>query len=146
MHNDERKSDIIKEAHRILKQGGLYAIHELGLINVDNNLKNNIQRELQLSIKVHARPLTENEWKILLEKEGFIIRNVYTNKMHLLEPKRMIDDEGILRTIKIGYNILTNPTAKKRILEMRRVFRKYQQHLNAIAIIAEKANVISKKH
>lgn len=139
MHNDERKSDIIKEAHRILKQGGLYAIHELGLINVDNNLKNNIQRELQLSIKVHARPLTENEWKILLEKEGFIIRNVYTNKMHLLEPKRMIDDEGILRTIKIGYNILTNPTAKKRILEMRRVFRKYQQHLNAIAIIAEKA-------
>lgn len=31
MHADHRKSEIIKEAHRILAVGGLYAIHELGL-------------------------------------------------------------------------------------------------------------------
>src|SRR5690606_32881236 len=29
MQADHRKSEIIKEAHRILKKGGLYAIHEL---------------------------------------------------------------------------------------------------------------------
>ncbi len=138
MHNNERKSDIIREAHRILKKGGLYAIHELGLINVDNNLKNKINRELQLAIKVHARPLTESEWKSLLDKEGFSIKQVYTNKMHLLEAKRMIDDEGFFRTLRIGFNILSNPTAKKRIIEMRRIFRKYQSNLNAVAIIAEK--------
>ncbi|MBS1645462.1 MAG: class I SAM-dependent methyltransferase [Bacteroidetes bacterium] len=31
MQADHRKSEIINEAHRILKQGGLYGIHELGL-------------------------------------------------------------------------------------------------------------------
>ncbi len=139
MHNDERKSNIIREAHRILKKGGLYAIHELGLKDVNDRLKNEINRDLQLSIKVHARPLTEDEWKNLLIKEGFTIKKVYTNEMHLLEMKRMIDDEGFGRTLKIGFNIITNSAAKKRIVEMRRVFRNYQDHLNAIAIIAEKA-------
>ena len=31
MHADHRKSEIVREAHRILKKGGLYAVHELGL-------------------------------------------------------------------------------------------------------------------
>lgn len=138
MHADHRKSDIIKEARRILKKGGLYAIHELGLVDVDDSLKSEIQKELALAIKVNARPLTEHEWKELLEKEGFKVNKVYTNGMFLLEYGRIIDDEGFFRTLKIGYNILTHPKALKRILEMKKIFRKYQRHMNAIVIIAEK--------
>ena len=138
MHNNERKSEIVREAHRILKQNGLYAIHELGLRNIDKDKLNEINKDLQLSIKVHARPLTEEEWKNLLIKKGFEIVRVFTNEMHLLEKKRIIDDEGFLRTLKIGYNILTNSKAKERILEMRTIFRKHKQHLNAVAIIARK--------
>jgi len=33
---------------------------------------------------------------------------------------------------------LVNSKARKRILEMRKIFRKHQQHMNAVAIIAEK--------
>ena len=58
--------------------------------------------------------------------------------MHLLEPKRMIDDEGFFRALKIAFNILINPTARKRILAMRKVFRENAQNLNAVAIIAQK--------
>jgi len=58
--------------------------------------------------------------------------------MHLLEMNRIIDDEGLLRATKIGWNILTHPKARKRILEMRKVFKQYQNHMNAIAIVAEK--------
>ena len=68
----------------------------------------------------------------------FFGKKIETNPMHLLEPKRMIDDEGFFRTLKIVFNILTNPSARKRILAMRKVFRTYQNHLNAVAIIAEK--------
>ena len=140
MHADHRKSEIVREAYRILKKGGLYAIHELGLTpdNISEELKAEIQNDFALTIKVNARPLTKNEWKELLEKEGFKVREIIFNPMHLLEPKRIIDDEGFFRTLKIGFNILTNPKAMKRILLMRKSFKKHQSHINAIAIVAEK--------
>lgn len=100
--------------------------------------KTQIQKSLSDVIKVNARPLTIDEWTSLLEKEGFIIKKIETNDMSLLEPKRLIDDEGVLRTIKIAFNILTHPIAFGRIWSMRKVFRKYKDHLNAISIVAEK--------
>ena len=93
---------------------------------------------MALAIKVNARPLTVSEWTELLEKEGFSVVKVETNPMHLLEPKRIIDDEGFFRTLKIFFNIMTNPAARKRILAMRKVFRDNAQNLNAVAIIAQK--------
>lgn len=124
MHADHRKSEIIREAHRILKKGGLYGIHELGLYPNDLNeeIKGNIQRQLAQTIKVNARPLTQSEWTTLLENEGFRIVKVETNAMALLEPKRIIDDEGFFRTLKIVFNILTHSKARKRILAMRNIW------------------------
>lgn len=140
MQADHRKSEIIREAHRILKKGGLYAIHELGLEpdTLDEDVKAEIQKKLAQTIKVNARPLTGKEWSSLLEKEGFRISGVYTNPMRLLETGRIIDDEGFLRTMKIGFNLLIYPAARRRILEMRKVFRKYSNCMNGIVIIAEK--------
>ncbi len=138
MHADHQKSDIIKEANRILKKGGIYAIHEIGLLEVDDNLKNAIQKELSTTIRVNARPLTIKEWTELLENNGFLVKKIMTNDMYLLELKRLIDDEGFFRFLKIVCNILRYKQARIRILDMRKVFRKYQKHLNAVAILAEK--------
>lgn len=140
MHADHRKSEIIRSAHRILKKGGLYGIHELGLFpnELDEEVKADIQNQLARVIRVNARPLTQNEWISLLENEGFKIVHIETNTMSLLETKRVIDDEGFFRTLKIIFNILTHSKERKRILEMRSLFRKYQKYLNAIAIVAEK--------
>ena len=99
-----------------------------------------IQKDLAVAIKVNARPLTITEWRELLEKEGFQVKNVSSNEMHLLEPSRMVKDEGFFRTLKIGFNILTHGAARKRILEMRKTFHKHQHHMNAVAIVAEKVN------
>ena len=140
MQADHRKSEIIKEAYRLLKKGGLYGIHELGLTpdHLDLKIKDSIQRQLAQVIKVNARPLTQLEWCVLLENEGFTIKEVYASPMHLLEPARIINDEGLFRSLKIGFNILTNPAARKRIMKMRGIFNKYEEQMTAFAIIAEK--------
>ncbi|TAN15251.1 MAG: class I SAM-dependent methyltransferase [Chitinophagaceae bacterium] len=140
MHADHRKTEIIREAHRLLKKGGLYGIHELGLYppELSEDFKAQMRRELSLSAKVNAKPLSEAEWITLIEKEGFAVRKVMTSPMLLLEPLRVIDDEGLYRTLKIGMNILYFREARKRILEMRKLFRKYRNQMNAIAIVAEK--------
>lgn len=138
MPADHRKSEIIKGAYRILRKGGLYAIHKVGLVHTDEPLKNKIQRNLAQSIKVNARPLEQDEWINLSVKEGFKVTLIKTNTMSRLEPKRIIDDEGFLISLEISFNIFTNPKARKRILEMRKVLKKYQTNINAIVIIAEK--------
>lgn len=140
MQADHKKSAIIKEAHRLLRKGGLYGIHELGLTpdHLAEKEKSEIQHELALCIRVNARPLTQSEWIHLLENEGFRIKEVKTNPMLLLETRRVIDDEGLLRSLKIGFNIIRQPEARRRINQMRCVFNKYKKNMNAIAIVAEK--------
>lgn len=140
MHANHRKSEIIREAYRVLKKNGLYAIHELGLIpeSISEEYKAEISKNLALSIKVNARPLTLIEWEELLKAEGFRIKEVFSSPMLLLERKRMLQDEGVLRTLKIGFNMMTHPQAKKRIINMKSVFNKYRENMNAVAIVAEK--------
>jgi ubiquinone/menaquinone biosynthesis C-methylase UbiE len=140
MHADHRKAEIIREANRILKKGGLYAIHELGLEpeNLSEEHKASIQRDLAVAIKVNARPLTINEWSVLLEKEGFRIHSVEKNGMCLLEPKRMIQDEGLMGFMKINWNIIRNRSARKRVSEMQQTYKKHAQNMNALVIVAEK--------
>lgn len=141
MHIDHRKSEIIREARRVLKNKGLYAIHELGLYPdyLDENIKAHIQKDLALAIKVNARPLTVLEWGKLLEKEGFRIMKVETAPMHLLEPLRMISDEGFFRFLKIVRNIMVQPKIRSRVIQMRKTFKKYEEHLCAVSILAQKA-------
>src|SRR5690606_4620860 len=130
----------VREAHRLLRPGGLYGIHEIALVpdEMPEAGKKQVQHALATTIKVNARPLTRAEWIALLEAEGFAVDNVMTNPMLLLETGRIIDDEGFLRTLRIGWNILTHPKARKRIMEMRKVFRHYADSMSAIAIVARK--------
>lgn len=140
MQIDQKKSEIIKEAYRILKPGALYGIHEMGLEpdSLSEEKKAEIQRDLAETIKINASPLTVSEWSHLIEKEGFEIVKIETNPMHLLRLKRMIDDEGILRTIKILFNLSIHPKARARILNIKKVFLKHQSYLNAVSIVAKK--------
>lgn len=141
MQADHRKSKIIREAHRLLKKGGLYGIHELALFpdDIAEESKAEIQNKLAKTIKVNARPLTQSEWVKLIEQEGFSVKKILHRPMLLLEAGRVVEDEGLYGALKIGANILTHPNERKRILEMRSVFKKYRKELNAIVIIAEKA-------
>ena len=111
----EQKKAIIAEAFRILKSGGYYGIHELGIKpdDVSEEVKEDLFKELSETIRVHARPMTTAEWAALLEEQGFKIIRVEHNPMLLLERSRIIRDEGWLRMLLITFNLLRFPRDKK---------------------------------
>jgi len=136
----EQKKAIIAEAFRILKSGGHYGIHELGIKpdDVSEEVKEDLFKELSETIRVHARPMTTAEWTALLEEQGFKIIRVEHNPMLLLERSRIIQDEGWLRMLLITFNLLRFPEIRKRVKKMKACFRKYRDNLDAVAIIAQK--------
>lgn len=140
MQTPANKTRIIAEAKRILKDGGRYGIHEMCLVpdTLDESIKEEISQALSKSIHVGARPLTTAEWKALFENEGFTVTAQAQSPMHLLELPRMIQDEGLFGALRVGFNILRNPAARKRVFAMRGVFTRYQDHIASIMLIAEK--------
>ena len=140
MQSDKDKRKIMKEAARLLRKDGLYGIHEIALIpdDIADDLKDNIRRGMSRAINVNVRPLTTNEWKQMLQEEGFEIVWVDTNPMHLLKTGRLLSDEGLWRCLKITFNILTHSKERKIILNMRKVFKQYEKHMCSIAIVAKK--------
>ena len=135
------KLRIVGEAARLLRPGGRYGIHELCLVpdEVDEVVRHAIQRDLSDEIHVGVRPLTMSEWREMLAAAGFKVIAEHTAPMHLLEPARLVKDEGLLRALRFAWNVATHAAARRRVLRMRRVFRKYNRHLAAIALVATKA-------
>jgi hypothetical protein len=134
------KAKIVGEAARLLRRRGRYGIHELCLVpdNLEESVRESIRQELSGDIHVGVRPLTIRDWRKLLGDAGLIIVSEETAPMRLLEPARLVKDEGLLRSLRFAWNVATHAAARQRILAMRRTFRKYSHHLAAIALVAEK--------
>ena len=49
----------------------------------------------------------------------------------------MIQDEGLLGTIKIVWNILINPNLRQRVLKMRRNFQQQRNNIGYIVFISQ---------
>jgi hypothetical protein len=60
--------------------------------------------------------------------------------MLLLALKRMIADESIINFLKILFKLITHRQERKRVLALRKMFKKYRKNLNAVVIVAEKSN------
>ncbi|KXB34185.1 methyltransferase domain protein [Bacteroidales bacterium KA00251] len=135
-----RKRAIVAEAFRILKPGGLYGIHEVGLYpdSLPDEVKHEVRRDLADAIQVNATPYTAQGWSEILTQQGFEIVGIENKPMHLLERRRLIADEGLPRVVVMFFRMLFNPKLRGRVMQMRRVFRKHLDHMDAISIIARK--------
>lgn len=136
----EHKRRIVREAFRLLAPGGHYGIHELALApdDLDEGTKDAVQRELSAAIHVGARPLTAAEWEALLAEAGFVVQFVERAPMALLEPKRLVADEGLPGALRFAWNLLRDAEARERVLAMREVFRRRASALAAVALVARK--------
>lgn len=140
MHTAKQKTLIVREAARLLPSGGRYGVHELALCPDDLHeaTKDRIAKDLSAALRVGARPLTRSEWCSLLEQEGFAVEQTTEAPMHLLEPARLLADEGFLGVLRIGANLARSRAARSRVLSMRRAFRTHASSLSAIALVARK--------
>jgi ubiquinone/menaquinone biosynthesis C-methylase UbiE len=138
MQTEEMKRQIVREAYRLLKSGGRYGIHEMCLMcdNLDAKMKSETERALTGVIHHGVRPLAVSEWQSLLESEGFEVQSVEMAPMSLLEPGRLIRDEGLVGAFRFVWNLLRDSEARQRVLQMRAVFRCYRKQLGAVAITA----------
>jgi hypothetical protein len=134
MQTPQQKSRIIREA--VAETGGRYG-YELCLIPDLGTTKLEIQN-LATAIHHGTRPLTAAEWQGLLESEGFLVQTQAQAPMHLLEPWRMIQDEGVIGALRFAFNLLCNREALRRVLAMRRVFSKHRDHLAAVMLVGQK--------
>jgi len=135
-----KKREIIGEAARLLNPGGRYGIHEIavGPDDISGKVRQEIRASMSKAIHHGVTAQTEAEWRELLEEAGFEELHIQRLPFHLLEPKRLLADEGILGAARFACNLVRMPEARRRVLTMRRIFRRYQNHLSAIVITARK--------
>ncbi|MFV0338488.1 MAG: methyltransferase domain-containing protein [Chthoniobacterales bacterium] len=140
MQNEKAKREIISEAYRLLQPGGRYGIHELSVSPDDlpeEKLKQ-ISDSVTQAINHRAVPLTGQDWESLLRSEGFEIEYRTSSPMALLEPCRVVKDEGFFGLLRFLFRLLLNPAARSRVRMMRQTFRKNRDHLAAICLVARK--------
>lgn len=136
----EMKSRIMAEAARILKKGGRYGIHEIALVpdDISDRARQEIRAGMSKAIHHGVTAQTCAEWRMLLEQAGFVDMEIKLVPFRLLEPKRLITDEGLMGAARFAFNLLRMPDARRRVLTMRRTFRKYDSNLSAIVITSRK--------
>lgn len=145
MQSSENKRLIIAEAFRVLRPGGRYGLHEMCLRpdGLDDAAQDEVRGDLSRSIHIGARPLTVADWRAELEHAGFEIRFESTADMALLEPRRLVHDEGWRGALRLLANVMRDPTARRRVRAMRASFRHHRQHLGALALVAVKPAALS---
>lgn len=134
------KERIVAEAGRLLRPGGRYGIHELCLVpeGLDQQTRESIDKELSKQLHVGVRLLTIPEWRELLERHGFVVDRPAVSSVRLLGPRRLVQDEGVLRALQFAVRMLGNRPARRRVLAMRCLFRAHRKHLAAVAIVGHK--------
>lgn len=135
-----KKTTILSEVRRLLRPGGRYAIHELALVpeGIDPKLQEEIQQDLSRSIHVGVRIGSVAQWRQWLNDAGFGIQAITTAPMRLLEWDRLLEDEGAWGTARFTLNTLRTPGAFSRLWEVRQTFRRHQEHLCAVAVVARR--------
>jgi len=141
MQPETRRRQIIGEAFRLLRPGGRYGIHELALDQIDPNdvdKTQTIRKQITSAIHHQAYPMRVEDWVTMLEDAGFRVKQCRKVPMALLEPGRLIRDEGLVGTLCFAGRLLIRRPERRRVLGMKRTFRSLRPHLAAVGLIASK--------
>lgn len=140
MQTGTAKARIIAEAARLLAPGGRYGIHEIALVpdKIAHKTAEQICSDLTGAIHHTVFPLTLAAWRNELSPHGLRVIAEHTAPMHLLEPRRLIADEGLRGATRFAWNLIRDHKSRARVLAMRKVFRRHAGNLTAFSLIVEK--------
>lgn len=144
MHPRAAKAKILAELARIVRPGGRLGLHEVafapngpaGDVPTDDVEQIRIRTELTSHFKVSFNAMTMAEWTDLLAAEGFVLHQVERAPLRLLEPDRIIADEGVVGAARFAANVLRRPEVRRRITHMRASMRRNAPYLRAVAMVA----------
>jgi SAM-dependent methyltransferase len=147
MQTQEQKARIIAEACRLLVPGGRYAIHELCLRpdEISDTLRREIQVAMSKAIHVGVQPLTRKEWIQLFERHCLALTWYSQAPMHLLEPRRVLRDEGFAGALRFAWHVARTPVLRHRVLAMKQLFRRYEKHLGSISLVGRRLDYVSSR-
>jgi len=140
MQSQEHKNRIFAEAQRLLAAGGRYGIQELCLLpdGIPDRLRHEIQAAMSKDIRVGVQPLSRSEWIRLFEQNGLKVTWSSEAPMHLLKPWRVLQDEGLMGSLRFAFKVATDRTTRRRVYAMRQLFQKYREHLGAISLVGRR--------
>lgn len=142
MQPDSLKQKILSELTRVLRPGGRFALHEIAFapVDIDEPTRSRVSAELTSTIKVSVNPLTVAEWDSLLAEHGLVVEQRHHVPLHLLEPRRLLSDEGLRGAVRFMTNVLRDPDARARVLAMRTVMHANAANLRAYGVVAVRSD------
>ncbi len=135
MQSDPGKSKILAGIRDRLKPGGQFLSHEL---RVGDTNPEAIRGDLSTTIRVNTAPLSTDGWISLVQQTGLTVENHESGSMSLLNPRRIVREEGLLTLLTIAWNMLTQPDLRQRIFSMRETFLRHGSNLGYIILTARK--------
>ncbi len=134
MQSVPAKLRILNGVHDRLKPGGKFLSHEL----LAADREEEIHRTLAATLRANSTPLSETNWIDTCEAAGLQVLHHRTGEMGLLNPTRIIQDEGWRDAIQFFWNVLTQARVRHRLLAIQHVFKQYRQELGYIVLCAER--------
>jgi SAM-dependent methyltransferase len=142
MQSAGQKARIAAELARIIRPGGRLGLHEVAIApETPADRQEAIRSELTSAIKVPVSPLPLAGWEQLLVDAGFEVEARFDAPLHLLEPRRLVADEGALGAARFVGNVLRHPAERRRVLAMRAAMHRNAAHLGACALVARRRAV-----
>ncbi|MCB9402880.1 MAG: class I SAM-dependent methyltransferase [Microthrixaceae bacterium] len=138
MQGAKQKNRILAELARISRPGARLGLHEVAFApdDVTEADAERAAHDLQSTIKVNVTPLTIAGWRKLLDEAGFDVSHCSTAPLHLLEPRRLVADEGITGAARFVANVIKDKPARERVMSMRKAMRDNAEHLQAVTMTA----------
>ena len=135
MQSATGKAKVLAGIYDRLKPNGSFLSQELRASGPDIA---EIYRDLSATIRVNAKPLPAEDWMDACQTAGLTIEHHATGPMTLLNPGQIAKEEGLSTLLTIGWNMLTRPVLRQRILAMRDTFERHYQNLGYVVLCAKK--------
>lgn len=142
MQPNSVKRRILDEIARVLRPGGRFALHEMMLTpdDISDEEAAAITDPLTASSHVRVTPLTAPGWEALLAEHGIVVTHRFRAPLHLLEPRRLVSDEGFVGSARFATNLLRDHTARRRVLAVRKAMAANAGNIGALGLIGVRSD------
>lgn len=99
-----------------------------------------IRHDLTQALGTGFYALSVDEWKELVQQNGYQVMECQQGMLQSMSPKRLIQEEGWRRAVGIVWNLLTHPQWRERVKLARTTMTQYNDSLGYVILRAVQAN------